>query len=121
MDEQSEQNQQPEPAQPSEAPPQPPQAAPQRNTDAFILWGFISAAVGFFGFCCCCCPSIFGIVAIVLGAIAYSRGDQRGMWVIIAGAVALLAGSGISIGAGPMIHRWAPQLPYDIPGPWRRI
>ena len=105
----------PEPASPIYVPP-----AGRRDTDNLVLWGFILAGLGFFG-CCCCCAPLLSIGAIVLGAMAYSRGDQRGMWVIIAGAVALLSG-GVSLLWLPWGNRtgpWNGPFPDGIPGPWR--
>ena len=117
MDEQNEQNQ-PEPVQLPPGEYQSPPSVPPSNTDALILWGFVLAGIGLF---CCCCTPVFAIPSIILGAIAYSRGDQRGLWVIIAGVVALLGGITLSSISAPFSHRWMPNLPGNFPGPWRRI
>ena len=102
----------PSPAQPLAAPPRPPQ-----NTDSLIIWGFILAALGLV---CCCCGQIFSVAAIVLGAIAYGRGDQRGMWVMIAGAVSFLISSGIGATYMLVPQMWPHQFrPHDwMNGPW---
>jgi len=109
MSEENEQSRQPEPVEPA-----PPTQRP-RDTDALVIWGFVLAGLGLFG---CCCLPIFEIPAIILGAIAYSRGDQRGLWVIIAAVVVLLAGGALSITLKP--HRWVPYFEDRWPGQWRR-
>ena len=53
--------------------------------DSYIIWGFVLAGLGLF-----CCGCAAAIPAIVLGAMALSSGDRRGLWVIIAGALALV-------------------------------
>jgi len=111
MSNENEQAGQPEPVQPPPAYQPPPQ-----DTNAYIIWGFVLAAVGFF---CCCCPPIFAIPAIILGAIAYSKGDQRGVWVIIAGIIALIGGGIMSWAVKPFER--LPQIQHQFPGPWRRV
>ncbi len=88
-----------------------------RDTDVFVVLGFIFAALGF---TCCCCGPLFAIPSIVLGAIAYSRGDRRGLWVIIAGAVALLAGGGFGVFGYRSVpyHHWGPDR---WQGPWQNV
>lgn len=138
MDEQNEQNQQPaephepavpQPSEPTPAPepeaaqpatpppprPEPTPVAPQ-NTNALITWGFVMAGLGLV---CCCCSPLFSIAAVVLGIIAYTRGDQRGMWVIIAGVVAFILGGGIGFTVWQNPHRWQPYFQHQFPGPWR--
>ena len=92
-------------------------ANPHPDTNAYILWGFILAGLGFV---CCCCGPLFSIPAIILGAIAYSRGDQRGLWVIIAGAAALVLCGGANIFgiASGNYNQWIPNGPQNLPGPW---
>lgn len=114
MDDQNQQEPTPEPVQP----PGPPTPPPPRETDPYIIWGFVLAGLGLF---CCCCPALFAIPSIILGAIAYSRGDQRGLWVIIAGVVALLGGFGLRFAAAPFRHQWEPWVPQGVPIPGRRI
>ena len=80
--------------------------------------GFILAALGLV---CCCCGQIFSVVAIILGAIAYGKGDHRGMWVIIAGAISFLITSGLGASYVLMPHMWPHQFrhPDWMNGPWR--
>lgn len=118
-----EQNQPPEPVQEPtptpEEPPTPVTEPPARvNTDAYITWGFILAALGFV---CCCCGQLFAVASIILGAIAYGKGDQRGMWVMIAGAVSLLISGGAGVSYLFVPHMWPHQFrPHDwMNGPWR--
>ena len=116
----------PEPA-PGAAPPPPttpssPIYVPPRSrqdTETLVIVGFVLAGVGLFG-CCCCCSPLCSIAAIVLGAIAYSRGDNRGMWVIIAGAVTLLIGF-IPLLWMPFGQQFKGPWPGGFPGPWRHI
>lgn len=104
---------QPEPVQPIAEEPVPPVpvpvptpvpppglAAPPQGTGTLIIVGWVLVALSFL---CCCCGPVFAIPAIILGVIAYSRGDQRGLWIIIAGAVALFyaGGAGMFFGANP--------------------
>jgi hypothetical protein len=124
---------QPEPAQPQVEEPAPPAPAPvpmpaapappcpvtppgpctpPRDTNTLIIVGWVLVAMSFL---CCCCGSIFAIPGIILGIIAYSRGDQRGLWIIIAGSVALFytGGAGIFLGANP--HRFQPYFHHGWP------
>ena len=117
MDEQNQQPTEPEQPAPQAAPPSAPPGPPQ-NTDSLIIWGFILAALGLV---CCCCGQIFSVVAIILGAIAYGKGDHRGMWVIIAGAIAFLITSGLGASYVLVPHMWPHQFrhPDWMNGPWR--
>lgn len=94
----------------------PPHVPPPSNTDSLILWGWIFAALSLV---CCCCPLVFAVPAIILGAIAYSRGDQRGLWVIIAGVVALILGG--ALGFTARTQRWFPGTDRIPGGPWRWV
>lgn len=111
---------------PPQPPPSPVYVPPvnRRDTDNLVLIGFICAGIGLFG-CCCCCSWAFAVAAIVLGAMAYSRGDQRGLWVIIAGAAALVLGIVIPLVSAPFRQFQGPwpggRFPGPIPGPWRNI
>lgn len=58
------------------------------STRGFIIAGFIFAALSLV-----CCPFLFSTISIVLGAIAYFRGDRMGFWVIIAGGLAMILGA----------------------------
>ena len=93
----------PEPATPTPSPPAP------RDTNTLIIigWVFIGLSV----LTCCCCSWLFGPVAAVLGGIAYSRGDQRGLLILILGIVIFFLGSGF----------WAVSRYTNYPAPWDRI
>jgi hypothetical protein len=56
------------------------------ETDIYVTLGWIFVA---FGVICCCCLLPIGIG---LGLTAYWKGDKRGLWVVVAGLVALLVG-----------------------------
>ena len=110
---------QPELAPPALAAPPPPcpaappgPSAPPPNTNTLIIVGWALVAMSFL---CCCCGSVFAIPAIILGIIAYSRGDQRGLWIIIAGSVALLYTGGAGIFFGANQDRFQPYLPNNWP------
>lgn len=123
--EQTEQPPSPEAAQPAQPPmaepiPPTPSPPPPSDTNSLIIIGWISVGIGLVG-ACCCCSWVFAPLAIVLGAIAYSKGDQRGLWVLIAGIVVLILGGG-GTWALFRTNRWPgywDRLP-NIPGPWRR-
>lgn len=106
-----------EPAAPPQAGPESPSTCQANNTDTLVILGFIMAGLAFIA---CCCSPIFAIPAIILGATAYSRGDQRGLWVIIIGAIALLFGGGFSL-LGHFFGRTIPYVPYGLPGPLRKV
>ncbi len=88
---QAEQSQTPPASQPPKYQPptspmgQYPSSQPSAGTRGFIIAGFVFAALSLV-----CCPFLFGIISIVLGAIAYNRGDRMGFWVIIAGGIAMI-------------------------------
>jgi hypothetical protein len=114
----------PEPgATPPTPPPSPVYVPPtaRQDTETLVIVGFVCAGLGLMGCCCGCCSWVLSITAIVLGAIAYSKGDNRGMWVIIAGAVALVAGVVPTVVSLPFQHRFNPPWPGPFPGPWRNI
>jgi len=94
----------------------------RQDTDTLVIIGFMLAGLGLFG-CCCCCSPLLSVAAIVLGAMAYSRGDNRGLWVIIAGAAALILGIVIPLVTAPFQQFRGPwrNFPGPIPGPWRNI
>ena len=56
------------------------------------LWGAACAAMSIF-----ILWWILGPVAIVLGILAVVRGEPRGKWVVLAGAVCMLLGLGLSL------------------------
>ena len=121
MNSENEERQQPEPVQPPpgdyQPTPGPAPAAPPQDTNTLIILGWVFVVLGLF---CCCCPPLFAIPGIVLGIIAYSKGDQRGLWVIIAGAIVLVAGGALSFTFKP--HRWVPYFEREWPSvPWRRV
>lgn len=96
---------------PSGAPP-----AATQNTNIYIIWGWVLVGLSFLFFCCCG-PIFFAIPAIILGFIAHSKGDQRGIWIIIAGVVALLlllagSGSGVLLRHSP---NWIPNFQHRLP------
>lgn len=84
------------------------------NTDALILWGYILAGLSLF---CCCCPYALALPSLVMGIVAYSRGDQRGKWVIIASVIALILSGAFKLTgvSDHQIHRWVPP---QYQGPW---
>lgn len=82
-------NQQPEtpiipPVTPQPGFAQPPPSRQGGDTNIYIILGFIFAALGLF-----CCP-IFGVAGIVMGAIASSKGNKLGIWVIATSVVLLV-------------------------------
>ena len=102
----------PGPSQPAPGVEQPrsayPPPAPSQDTKIFIILGFVFAALGVL-----CCP-ILGIAGIVLGAIAYSRGNQTGVWVIVANVVGLA----IALAIGVMWQQMFKQGRMPWTGPW---
>jgi membrane protein DedA with SNARE-associated domain len=88
----------------------------RQDTNTFVILGFVFGGLSFI---CCCCSPIFAIPAIILGAVAYSRGDRRGLWVIILGVAGLVLGSGAGFFWGyyskPYYH-WMPS-----PDHWKRV
>lgn len=117
----------PEPA-PGAAPPPPtppssPVYVPPRNrqdTETLVIIGFVCAGLGLLGWCCCCCSWPFSIAAIVLGAVAYSKGDNRGLWVIGLAALGLILSVVISLISLPFQQQFK-SWPGPLPGPWRHI
>lgn len=57
--------------------------------------GFVCAALALFFV-----PIVFGPAAIVLGILAYRKGDRLGVWAAVAGVVGLVGG--IALGAWVM-------------------
>jgi len=106
-------------------PPQPPSSpiyVPPRNrqdTETLVVLGFVFGGLGLIGFCCGCCSWVLSITAIVLGAIAYSKGDNRGLWVIILGAVALIASVIVQVLALPF-QQFKGPWPGGFPSHWPR-
>ena len=49
--------------------------------------GLVCAAIAVFAL-----PIVFGPAAIILGIVAYRKGDRLGMWAVVAGVVGMLAG-----------------------------
>ena len=113
----------PEPTPPPEAvqPPMPEPGLPppsDTNTNTLIILGWVFAGLSLLS--CCCCAWIFGPVAAILGGIAYSRGDQRGLPILIVGIILFLFGGGFWA-VSRYTHYPAPWDRFpDIPGPWRR-
>jgi uncharacterized membrane protein HdeD (DUF308 family) len=71
------------------------------------------------GFLACCCGPLFAIPGIILGIVAYSKGDQRGLWIIIVGVVALVVGGGLNA-FWAFSHAWSPYFRHQwMNGPWR--
>lgn len=107
-----------QPPMPESAPPPPGPPHPSDTNTLIILgWVFIGLSL----LTCCCCAWVFAPIAAVLGGIAYSRGDQRGLWILIIGIVLFVLGGGF-LAAGKVYHwpqPWQRGFP-NIPGPWRR-
>jgi Flp pilus assembly protein TadB len=59
---------------------------------AAAIWGAVAAAWAIFVL-----PLFFGAVGVVLGAVAWWRGERRGRWVIVAAVVATLLGLGLGL------------------------
>ncbi|MHB1457467.1 MAG: hypothetical protein ACYC0V_11200 [Armatimonadota bacterium] len=93
-----------------------PEKPASNYTNALILWGYILAGLTIIA-CCCPCPSLYGLASLTLGIVAYSRGDQRGKWVIIAAIVALILTGALKFTGvtDHQIHRWVPP---QYQGPW---
>lgn len=112
----------PEPGTPP-PPPSPVYMPPgnRQDTETLVTLGFVFGGLGLIGFCCCCCSWPFSITAIVLGAVAYSKGDNRGLWVIVLAAVGLILSAVISVISLPFQQQFKGPWPSPIPGPWRHI
>jgi len=67
---------------------QPPR--PSSDMTTLVIIGFILAV------CSVSCCFLSGILAVVLGGIAYGKGDSRGIWVMVAGAAGTILGTVIS-------------------------
>ena len=63
-----------------------------RPGQAAALWGVVADAWAVFVF-----PLFFGAVGLVLGVVAWRRGERRGRWVAVAAVVCALAGIGIGL------------------------
>jgi hypothetical protein len=59
---------------------------------AAAIWGVVCAAWAVFVL-----PWFFGAVGVVLGAVAWRRGETRGRWVIVAALVGILLGLGLGL------------------------
>jgi hypothetical protein len=125
MEEEKKPEEQPvEPEQPEQPPtpqPGPPPPTPRPgDTNTLIILGWVF--VGLSLFTCCCCSYIFAPAAAILGGIAYSRGDQRGLPILIIGIVLFLLGGGFWIFTPRYTHYPGPWQHFpNIPGPWRRV
>jgi hypothetical protein len=99
---------------PPPAPSEPPAPYPDtRRTDdshTYVILGFVFAGIALL-----CCP-VFAIAAIVMGAVAYSKGNQTGLWIIIIGVLELV-GAGIlsRVLRSSGMHGFGPMRPF--PGP----
>ena len=56
------------------------------------IWGVVSAAWAVFVL-----PLFFGAIGLVLGAVAWKRGETRGRWVMVAAVVGILLGLGLGL------------------------
>lgn len=54
---------------------------------AMTIIGFVCAAISLLFI-----PIVFGPAAIILGVLAYKRGDRLGLWAAIAGGVCMVVG-----------------------------
>jgi len=119
MEEERKPEEQPaEPEQPIQ-PPTPQPVPPPSDTNTLIILGWVFVGLSVLGYCCCC-PLFFGPVAAILGGIAYSRGDQRGLWILIAAIIIFILTVGLVV-LGDVYHWPSPLDRFpDIPGPWRR-
>ncbi|MCL6629339.1 MAG: zinc ribbon domain-containing protein [Armatimonadetes bacterium] len=67
-------------------------STPGRDTKIYIILGWIFVAIGLV-FCCYILPA----VGIALGLVAYSKGDNRGLIIAIAGLIVLVLTSTVLI------------------------
>ena len=106
-----------QPPMPETVPP-PPGPPPPSDTNTLIILGWVF--IGLSLLTCCCCAWVFAPVAAVLGGIAYSRGDQRGLWILIIGIVLFVLGGGFLVASRFYHYPAAWDRFPNIPGPWRR-
>lgn len=94
-----------------------PSSERSRKQDALIMWGYILAALEVL---CCCCPGGFALVSLVLGIVAYVRGDQRGKWVILVAIIILILSGTLKLTGTwqKQLHQW---IPPEYQGPWVNI
>jgi len=95
-------------------PPTIPPNQPRGDTQLMITLGFIFAGLSLIPVCC---AWPFGIAAIILGIIATSRGDSRGVWVIVSGVMALIISFVLGQVLGQYLMRHLPQFQkgYGVP------
>jgi Flp pilus assembly protein TadB len=59
---------------------------------AAAIWGVVAAAWAIFVL-----PLVCGGIGLMLGAVAWMRGERRGRWVMVAAVVGLLLGLGLGL------------------------
>jgi len=88
----------------------PPPNYQQSNSDTqvFIILGFIFAGLGLVP----CCGFVFGFVGLILGIIALTKGNQLGVWVIVASVVAGILGFAIWMALGNHFAHTMKGMPF---------
>jgi hypothetical protein len=76
-----------QPSQPQPPSYPPPQPEPSSSATGFLIASAVCAVVALF-----LLPILFGPAGAVLGFIAYSKGDRRGLWLGVASIVATFLG-----------------------------
>ncbi|MHB0999535.1 MAG: hypothetical protein ACYC27_09835 [Armatimonadota bacterium] len=95
-----------------------PQRPVRSDTDTIVLWGFILSGLSYL--CCCCCVSYpFALAGLVLGIIAHSRGDKRGIWIIVLSVTSLVLGGALNFTGGD--EQLRQMVPDQLQGPWHNI
>lgn len=83
------------------------------NTNTLVTWGYVLSILSLF---CCCCPYALAIPGLILGIVAYSRGDRRGLWIIIISVTSLVLGGVLNLTGYTNDMRM--RLPERYRGPW---
>lgn len=94
----------------------PPSWQPTGDTSIYVVIGFVFVFIGMLSICCC--PFVFSIPGMILGAIAYYRGDKLGLVVLIVGGVTCVLWVVLML-VGTIAMPLQNNLPHGWPTPGR--
>jgi hypothetical protein len=112
------------PAQPPQGPGLPPPGAsspypstlPRSGSNVLIILGWVFAVLALLP---SCCGWLFAIIALILGIVAYSQGDKRGLYVIIGAVVIAIISTAAWSALGHYFMNNPPPWLRNMPNsPW---